>query len=205
MKTPLNRQITEYDCGPTGVLNALSFLFEREEIPPEIPKYVMMYCLDAYNAGGECGKNGTSKMAMQFLASWLNQYAEAKGFPVECVYLHAESVSVDRSGEIIHAIEDGGAVLVRLMHECRHYVLFTGVTENAVELFDPYYEEPESGGGIESLNDPKGQKNRRVSFERLEGGDNLTYSLGDRDGREAVLFFNKNTRKTRKTEIEYFI
>lgn len=34
MKIPLHYQITEYDCGPTSLLNGLSFLFEREEIHP---------------------------------------------------------------------------------------------------------------------------------------------------------------------------
>ena len=33
MKIPLRYQISEYDCGPTSMLNAVSYLFEREEIP----------------------------------------------------------------------------------------------------------------------------------------------------------------------------
>lgn len=36
MKNPLCDQMTEYDCGSTSVLNAVSCLFRREEIPPEI-------------------------------------------------------------------------------------------------------------------------------------------------------------------------
>ena len=36
MKNPLHYQFSEYDCGPTTMQNAISFLFEREEIPPEI-------------------------------------------------------------------------------------------------------------------------------------------------------------------------
>ena len=34
MKNPLRYQLSEYDCGPTSMLNALAFLFEREDIPP---------------------------------------------------------------------------------------------------------------------------------------------------------------------------
>ena len=34
MKVPLRYQVTNYDCGPTSLLNGLSILFEREEIPP---------------------------------------------------------------------------------------------------------------------------------------------------------------------------
>ena len=51
MKNPLRYQISEYDCGPTSLLNAISFLFEREEIPPEVIRNIMLYCLDCYNAG----------------------------------------------------------------------------------------------------------------------------------------------------------
>ena len=36
MKNPLHYQFSEYDCGPTSMQNAISFLFEREEIPPEV-------------------------------------------------------------------------------------------------------------------------------------------------------------------------
>lgn len=49
---PLRYQISEYDCGPTSLLNGLSFLFPREDIPPEVVRNVMLYCLDSYNAEG---------------------------------------------------------------------------------------------------------------------------------------------------------
>ncbi len=32
MKNPLRYQMTEYDCGPTSMLNAVSYLFQREAI-----------------------------------------------------------------------------------------------------------------------------------------------------------------------------
>ena len=35
MKNPLHYQFSEYDCGPTSMMNAIAYLFEREEIPPE--------------------------------------------------------------------------------------------------------------------------------------------------------------------------
>ena len=40
MKSPLRYQFSEYDCGPTTMLNAVSYLIEREEIPPEIIRNV---------------------------------------------------------------------------------------------------------------------------------------------------------------------
>ena len=50
MKNPLHYQISECDCGPTSMLNAISYLFNREDIPPEIIRNVMLYCLDCYSA-----------------------------------------------------------------------------------------------------------------------------------------------------------
>ena len=52
MNNPLRYQITEYDCGPTSVLNGISALFPREVIPPDIPRYVMLYSLDGWGEDG---------------------------------------------------------------------------------------------------------------------------------------------------------
>lgn len=52
MKNLLIYQSTEYDCGPTTLTNAIRYLFDREEIYPDIVKYIMLYCLDSYNEAG---------------------------------------------------------------------------------------------------------------------------------------------------------
>lgn len=52
MKNVLNYQSSEYDCGPTTLTNALRFLFERCDIPPELLKAIALYTLDAYNEQG---------------------------------------------------------------------------------------------------------------------------------------------------------
>ena len=69
MKNPLQYQSTEYDCGPSSVINAVSFLFEREEIPPELIINVMRFCLDRSGSDGSPGKGGTSCAAMRSLCS----------------------------------------------------------------------------------------------------------------------------------------
>ena len=60
MKTPLRYQFSEYDCGPACLQNAISYLFDREEIPPEVLRNISLYCLDGYSAEGISGKTGTS-------------------------------------------------------------------------------------------------------------------------------------------------
>ncbi len=80
MKSPLRYQITEYDCGPASLLNGISFLFEREDIPPELVRNIMLYSLDTYGADGFSGKSGTTHTAMMFLSHWLNGF----GRPADC-------------------------------------------------------------------------------------------------------------------------
>ena len=78
MKNPLRYQLSEYDCGPTSMLNALAFLFEREDIPPEAVRNIMLYCLDCYGSDGVSGKSGTSCAAMMFLSNWLNGFTSPR-------------------------------------------------------------------------------------------------------------------------------
>ncbi len=92
MKQPLRYQITEYDCGPTSLLNAVSFLFEREDIPPELVRNIMLYSLDTYGADGFSGKSGTSHTAMLFLSHWLEGFGKAGRLPIRSEYLTASSV-----------------------------------------------------------------------------------------------------------------
>lgn len=74
MKNPLHYQLSEYDCGPTAMLDAISYLFDREEILPEIIRNVMLYCLDCYGSEGDSGKKrhfASSHDVSEQLAQWL--------------------------------------------------------------------------------------------------------------------------------------
>lgn len=83
MNNPLRYQMTEYDCGHTSMLNAVSYLFQREEIPPEIVRSIMLYCLDCFGADGACGKCGTSCTAMMFLSNWINSFGQTGSLPLD--------------------------------------------------------------------------------------------------------------------------
>ena len=98
MKNLLIYQSTEYDCGPTTLTNAIRYLFDREEIYPDIVKYIMLYCLDSYNEAGEVGKRGTSASAMMFLSNWLTQFGQVKNFPIS---LKTASLSVPYSRAVL--------------------------------------------------------------------------------------------------------
>ena len=93
MKLPLRYQITEYDCGPASLLNGLSFLFEREEIPPELVRYITLYSLDSFGTDGTLGKNGTSHAAMMFLSHWLDSYGKTGLLDIQSEYLTGKAVN----------------------------------------------------------------------------------------------------------------
>ncbi|MDR2648457.1 MAG: peptidase C39 [Clostridiales bacterium] len=206
MKIPLLYQRTEYDCGPTSLLNAISFLFNLEDIPPDILRYVMMYTLDRYNEKGEACKNGTSQMAMLFLSNWLNQYAKAKRLGLICEYLSGAQVKITENSKTADTLRQGGAAVIRLFDECWHYVTLTGVVSNSVNMFDPFYrEEPYGEAGIEMIADKPHIMNRRVTFDVLNRMGKQTYSLGPIESREAVLLYNANTYETSEDTIEYYL
>lgn len=206
MKNPLSYQSTEYDCGPTTMTNAISFLFKREEIPPDVIKHIVLYSLDAYNKKGEFGKSGTSGFAMMFLSNWLNQFGKVKKFPIQCDFLTGEEVYIGQGSRIVAGLQQGGAVVVRLMYGCWHYVLLTGVDDKYIYLFDPYYRKnPFHIMGIDIITDAPTKMNRRVTYDILNSIEKGAYALGPRDTREAVILFNLNTQKTPDNTIEYFI
>ena len=182
MKNPLHYQLSEYDCGPTSMMNAIAYLFEREEIPPEAIRNTMLYCLDCHSKEGIPGKRGTSRAAMMFLSNWLNE------------------------SRINHALNHGGVAVVRLYLDEEHYVLMTGVENENILLFDPYYwDEPYEQKDILIDKDHPRAYNRIVPFKYFNQENEEIYSLGPLEEREAVLIYNEKTRTVPEEVIEYFI
>ncbi|WP_315436289.1 peptidase C39 [uncultured Selenomonas sp.] len=209
MKIPLRYQMSEYDCGPTALLNAVSYLFPRREVPPEIIRSVMLYTLDCYGMDGTACKAGTSRMAMMYLANWLEGFSRATKFPLTCQYISGRAVHIGAHSYINDALVRGGAAVVRLFYEVEHYALLTGASEGHIYLFDPYYlaeAEPEfvQEGIAVTLAHPNSY-NRIVPFDVFNRETQELYAFGVVDSREAVLLFDERTRRTADDTIEYFI
>lgn len=206
MKNPLHYQLTEYDCGPTSVLNAVSYLFEREEIPPEIVRNVMLYCLDLYGSDGVSGKSGTSPTAMLFLGSWLNGFSQTGRLPISCVHLSGREVHLRLEGRLRDALRRRGAAVVRVDLEGLHYVLLTGIEGELVYLFDPYYQVPgKSVAGARVVETQPFACNRIVPASLLDSTDITPYAMGPADQRDALLLFNDQTVLRYEDTVEYMI
>lgn len=206
MKNPLHYQISEYDCGPTAMMNAISFLFEREKISPVVVRNIMLYCLDSYNCEGIMGKSGTSSAAMMFLSNWLNGFGEIGQLPVSSSYLSGEDVYLGGESRISDALRRGGAVVLRVIYDCGHYVLLTGEKDGAVFLFDSYYgEQAFEGTEIAVVEDHPFCYNRIVPVDCFNRESRELYALGPIKDREAVILYNEDTKLTEERTIEYFI
>ena len=206
MKNPLHYQLSEYDCGPTAMLDALSFLFEREEISPLIIRNVMLYCLDCCNIEGVMGKCGTSHAAMMFLSQWLNGFGEVGQLAVSSTYLSGKTVRIGEDSLINDALNRGGVVIVRVFFDCDHYVVLTGIQNGKMLMFDPYYvEEPFKDPGVRIVKDHPFEYNRIVDESCFNRETSEIYALGPVKNREAVIIFNEKTKKTAEDTIEYFI
>jgi hypothetical protein len=194
MKTPLSYQVSEFDCGPTSLLNAVNFLFNREQIYPDLIKYIQLYCMDGFNDGGEIGKGGTSRMAMKFLTSWLNQYRCVRKLPIYCEMLKSQEVFLGPDSRIVRCLTHGGCAIVRVDLGGGHYVLLTGIEGDWACLFDPYYrDKPFRGTGIVPVDGDPFHMNRKVSFDIMNNESKRYYALGKQEKRECVLLYNTKT------------
>ena len=197
MKNYLNYQSSEYDCGSVSITNGIRYLFDREEISPDILKCIMLYTMDTYNEQGQPCRHGTFAAAMRFVGSWLNQLAAVRSFPIQTQFLFGNDVTLSPDSEISQALLHGAAVVLRLFLEVPHYVLLTGISRDEVFFFDPYYEEegtPEFDAeyyakGIRFIYDQPKCANRAVSLERINRLSHGYYELGEFSCREALLMF----------------
>ena len=144
-------------------------------------------------------------MAMMFLSNWFNQFGKIKKFPIFSEVIKPEEVKIEENSRIAECLQQGGAVVVRLMLGCWHYVLLTGIDSEFVYLFDPYYRKnPYREHGIEIIKDKPTRFNRKVLYDYFKSEGKGYYAHGPIETREAMLIFNTYTRKTMDS-IEYII
>lgn len=139
MYIPLHYQVSEYDCVPTAFINAISYLFERHEIPPTVISHIYLYSLDTVGRNARFGIGGTSKYAVRLLGNWLSSY-KMKKFSVTTEFLEENAVHLRKESRIHDCLEEGGIALcnILLTKSEQHYVLIVKIENSWVYCFDPY-------------------------------------------------------------------
>lgn len=194
MKSPLRYQVTEADCGKTSFVNALMYLYEREEIPPQVVDYVTRVTGDC-NLGVNGYMRGTSAHSLAFMAAWCNDYLVKSGFPIRCQALSGDEVIAKDGSPLIEGLKTGAVAVCGCLVGVDHYVLMVGLEGNDVLVFDPYYEPwppktfkvPERG--VTWVGDKPFSHNRIISREVLNDPESTGYSLFAVSGRDAVLIW----------------
>lgn len=194
MYSPLQYQVSEYDCVPTAFINAVSYLFERKEIPPMVIRHIYLYSLDTVGREARLGLSGTSKYAVRLLGNWLNSY-KIKKFSVTTEFLEGEEVNLKQGNKIIPCLTEGGVALCNVLLGSRqeHYLLMIRAEEGWLYCFDPYLRKGLRGlRNRVSLIDNMDSRspNLKIRFEWMEQDDDKTrFCLGPTEMRECLLMW----------------
>lgn len=194
MKVPLRFQVTEFDCGTVALLNAFSYLFEREEIPAEIVRAIHDYTLDCYDEGGRMGEGGTSREAVRMLSRWIVNFSKSKNFGVECK-LYDDGFSIEMMRK---TIRENGVLFIRTWQEVEHYVIVTDIDDEYAYIFDSYYleaNEYDDSRSIEIILDQPFKYNRKVKLSRYLSEQKTDFALGPVEKREIVVIRRCDKKK----------
>ena len=195
MKSPLRYQATEYDCGPTSMTNAIIYMFERDEIPPDLMRHIGQGTLDSFDENGHVGRYGTSGAAIRYFGSWLNELRYAGLLPIESWYAEKEDVFLGTGSSLTEALHSGSAIVLHVnLNGYGHYILITGEDGGCCKVFDPYYsyQEP-AGGGIVRVADQPFSHNLLVPVDVLNSTSLADYSMGAVSTREALIISRYHT------------
>lgn len=191
MKVPLRFQVTEFDCGTISLLNAFSFLFEREEIPAALVKSIHKYTLDCYDEEGNIGQGGTSREAIDKLTHWITRYTNEHDFKVKCTHLQQEDITLEKMYE---CIKNNGCIFLRCWQTVEHYVIVTNMDKKYAYIFDPYYLDKKEyirDKEVKIILNKPFTHNRKVSLKRLMSESKKDFSFGVVERRECVLINRK--------------
>lgn len=200
MKSPLRYQATDADCGKTSLVNAFMYLFERGEIPPQVIDFITRVTGDC-NLAVNGYYRGTSANALGFMAAWSNDYLVKAGLPVRCLALRGDDVSMREDSPLVKGLREGAVAVCGCYLSVDHYVLMTGIDDENVRLFDPFYETyppvdfelPPTG--VAWVDDAPFSHNRIVSRAVLDDPDSISYTLHAKSGRDAVLIWRTDDAK----------
>ena len=182
-KSPLGYQITEYDCATITFLNALRYLYNRDEISPGVIKYIMQESLDGKGYNGEIGRGGTTVTATVRIAEWLKENAKSEGMNIKVTILKGDDYSIDNQ-YLKNAISLGGTAILRIYQEYEHYGLLTKLDNEFAYIFDPYYldiKEYDNDESVEIIKDKPFEYNRKVSLKRIREDSDKDFCLVKKD------------------------
>lgn len=188
MKIPLRYQNTEYDCGTTTFVNALAYLYDREDIPVELLKKIYKLTLDVKDSEGIIGKGGTSRSHAELLSKYFAEYANQNdNFDLECEILTSDKINIEY---MKNNLNRKSVIIARCWQDGEHYVLITKIDDIFAYIFDPYYLEEDyytQDSDVAIVLHETFSHNRLVKIERLFDESKKDFSLLEKKNRSVII------------------
>ena len=192
MKIPLRFQITEFDCGTVALQNAISYLYDRENVPAELIRAVSIYTVNCYDERGNISEGGTSREVMENMTVWIDKFLNQFPFGLDCRRYVGENIDL---GEIKKCVDERGCVLFKTTRSGNeHFVIITMMDNEYVYIWDSYYLGEtyyDMERKISIIFNKPFHYNRKVSISRFLDDRIKDFSLGPVSERECLLF-NRN-------------
>lgn len=189
MKIPLRFQITEFDCGTVALQNAVSYLYDRENVPSELIRAISIYTVNCYDEKGKISEGGTSREVMDNMTTWIDKFLYQCNFGLNCRRYIGENIDVD---DVKKCVDNGGCVLYKTFrsgHE--HFVIITMMDEEYMYMWDSYYLGEtyyDMERKISIVFNKPFHYNRKVSIDRFLQNNTKDFALGPVEERECLLF-----------------
>ena len=179
MKTPLSYQGTTNDSAPIAIINALSTLYEREEIDASIIEgiYSLSYSLLV-------SKEQT--MGIKHISHFLEREMKESGLSTS--YLCSHEVFLGPGCSLYRTLTGGGKAVAKVFFDnSSRYITITSITNDYLYFFDPLY-----GAnyieGVERIYNMPFLANGRINMSNLSNIGSIHMENKDQEEKELMLF-----------------
>ena len=129
MKTPLSYQVTTNDSAPIAIINALSSLYEREEIDSQVIEGI-------YSLSYSILVPKDKSLGIKHIALFLEREMKESGLVVS--YLWSHEVFLGPGCSLYRTLTNGGRAVAKVFSESSsRYITITSITNDYLYFFDP--------------------------------------------------------------------
>ena len=179
MKVPLSFQIIESDSEKAALLNAISYLFDREKVDTNLIKSIYKYAVNENNI----------LIAQETICDFAKRILENDKYNLNLYEYKKEEVNIKTMKEYMR--NNNIVIIIRVyLNNKGHYCICTEIDKNYVYLFDSYYYDEtyyDNERMVELVFDKPFNYNRKVNIKRFNSMNMNDYSLGPTEYRECLI------------------